>query len=60
MSDAAARKCPLCGKPVDPRYRPFCGKRCADLDLAHWFRERYRVPAVESEEDSEPEADEKR
>lgn len=36
--------CPMCGKAVDARFRPFCSKRCADLDLGKWLGERYRVP----------------
>ena len=39
-----APKCPLCGKPAVPDYRPFCGKRCADVDLGRWLRGRYAVP----------------
>ena len=37
--------CPICGKPATPRYRPFCSRRCADVDLAHWLRGDYRIPA---------------
>ncbi|NVN10253.1 MULTISPECIES: DNA gyrase inhibitor YacG [Nguyenibacter] len=36
--------CPICGRPGDPTFRPFCSRRCADIDLGHWFTERYRVP----------------
>ena len=41
-------RCPICGKvaPVG-KYRPFCSKRCADIDLGKWFNESYTVPAVE-------------
>ena len=35
--------CPICGKPSVPVYRPFCSKRCADIDLAHWLRGDYVV-----------------
>ena len=35
--------CPICGKPSVPEYRPFCSKRCADIDLAHWLRGDYVV-----------------
>jgi len=42
--------CPICGKPTDPERRPFCSKRCADLDLQRWFSGRYAIPAVEDEE----------
>jgi uncharacterized protein len=44
--------CPVCGKPIEPRYKPFCSQRCAQIDLGRWFGEVYRVPA------GEPEADE--
>ena len=37
--------CPICGKPGVEAYRPFCSKRCADVDLAHWLRGDYRIPA---------------
>ncbi|WP_300035807.1 DNA gyrase inhibitor YacG [uncultured Roseobacter sp.] len=35
--------CPICGKPVVQSLRPFCSKRCADLDLARWFNGSYAV-----------------
>ena len=37
--------CPICRKPADPRYRPFCSKRCADVDLGKWFTGDYAVPS---------------
>ncbi|EKV27274.1 hypothetical protein C882_1776 [Caenispirillum salinarum AK4] len=40
-------KCPTCGKPTAARYRPFCSKRCADVDLGRWLGETYRVPTEE-------------
>jgi endogenous inhibitor of DNA gyrase (YacG/DUF329 family) len=39
-----ARPCPICGKPVQPRFRPFCSARCADVDLGRWFTEGYATP----------------
>ena len=45
--------CAICGKPADPQYRPFCSRRCADVDLQRWLTGRYAVPAVEEEHDSE-------
>ena len=42
--------CPICGKPAVVAYRPFCSKRCADVDLQRWFTGRYAVPAVENED----------
>lgn len=41
--------CPICGKPVDPAYRPFCSRRCADVDLQRWLAGVYAVPATEEE-----------
>jgi len=32
--------------------RPFCSKRCADLDLHRWLGGRYAIPA-EPDEDTE-------
>ncbi|MDJ0936319.1 MAG: DNA gyrase inhibitor YacG [Kiloniellales bacterium] len=45
-------RCPLCEKPSDPRNRPFCSKRCADLDLSRWLHGVYRVPTDEAPEGS--------
>ncbi|MFD2843038.1 DNA gyrase inhibitor YacG [Paracoccus cavernae] len=45
-----AAKCPICGKPSTAEYAPFCSKRCADIDLAHWLRGDYRIPAEPASE----------
>ena len=39
--------CPICRKPSVTEYRPFCSKRCADIDLHKWLGEDYRTPAEE-------------
>ena len=52
------RKCPLCGKPAGEDYRPFCSKRCADLDLGRWLGERYRIPGEPQPTDPSEEAGE--
>jgi uncharacterized protein len=49
-----AAKCPICGKPGLPEYRPFCSKRCADIDLGRWLKEGYRVPTDEAPDDDSP------
>jgi endogenous inhibitor of DNA gyrase (YacG/DUF329 family) len=41
------RPCPICGSPAVEKFRPFCSKRCADVDLGRWFSGSYSVPAVE-------------
>ena len=40
-----ARSCPICGKPAEPAFKPFCSKRCADIDLNRWLSGVYAVPA---------------
>ncbi|XSG80897.1 MAG: DNA gyrase inhibitor YacG [Methyloligella sp. ZOD6] len=40
----AEPKCPICGKPTVDVYRPFCSKRCADVDLNRWLSGQYAVP----------------
>lgn len=44
-------KCPTCGAPLVPRYRPFCSRRCADIDLNRWLTGHYSVPVVELDSD---------
>ena len=51
--------CPICSKESDPKYRPFCSRRCADVDLGRWLNESYRVPATEDEPDEPSSPDEK-
>ena len=44
-------KCPICHKVVtEGKYKPFCSKRCADIDLGHWLDGSYAVPAQELDE----------
>ncbi len=42
--------CLICGKLGVKKYRPFCSRRCADLDLAKWLNGSYAVPADELSE----------
>lgn len=46
-----ARKCPICGQSQKEQYRPFCSKRCADIDLNRWLTGQYAIPAEEEEPD---------
>lgn len=47
--------CPICGKVHDAKYRPFCSRRCADIDLGRWLTEGYALPADDpAEEPAEP------
>lgn len=46
--------CPICGKPSAPATRPFCSRRCAEIDLGRWFSGAYRVPGPPPELDEDP------
>jgi len=43
----SASKCAICGKPQEPKFKPFCSKRCADVDLNRWLSGGYRIGAEE-------------
>ena len=47
--------CPICKKTTEPKWRPFCSKRCADIDLGKWLGGAYAAPSEEplSEQDVE-------
>ncbi len=42
--------CPICKRKTDPTCRPFCSRRCADVDLARWMSGSYAVPSDDVEE----------
>ena len=48
---AKTPRCPICGKPRDPDYRPFCSRRCADVDLGRWFTGSYAIPVTEEDDE---------
>jgi uncharacterized protein len=45
---AGARRCPICGKPADPRHGVFCSARCQTIDLGRWLKGDYRMPSAEA------------
>ena len=48
--------CPICKKQYeDDKYKPFCSKRCADIDLANWFNGKYAFEASRVDESDEEE-----
>ncbi|MEO0387483.1 MAG: DNA gyrase inhibitor YacG [Pseudomonadota bacterium] len=47
-------KCPICSKPTEKPWRPFCSRRCADIDLGRWMNEAYVLPETAADEDERP------
>ena len=43
--------CPICGRGRDAKFKPFCSKRCADIDLNRWLSGVYAVPAKDDEDE---------
>ncbi len=42
--------CPICSRKTDPAHRPFCSKRCADVDLARWLGGGYAIPSTDPDD----------
>lgn len=47
-AEPKAGRCPICGRPRSVKHRPFCSKRCAEIDLGRWLKEAYRVETDET------------
>jgi len=45
--------CPTCRKPAEEEFKPFCSRRCADVDLQRWLVGAYAIPTVEDEQDDD-------
>lgn len=51
MKAEAMATCPICRRaPADAKYKPFCSKRCADVDLQRWFTGGYAIPGPAEDE----------
>jgi len=48
--------CPICGRAADAKYKPFCSRRCSDIDLGKWLTGAYAIPA-EAIDDENPAED---
>jgi uncharacterized protein len=49
-------RCPICAKPTEPKFKPFCSKRCADIDLSRWLKGSYAIPGRPAVDEYEAEA----
>ena len=48
-------RCPICKKPTEHEFRPFCSRGCRDRDLINWAEESYAIPVALSAEEEIPE-----
>ncbi len=46
-------RCPICRRPSDSHYRPFCSRRCSDVDLARWLGGGYAIPGGQADADED-------
>ncbi len=49
--------CPICDRETDAKYRPFCSRRCADVDLGRWLTGSYAIPAEAIDDENPAEID---
>ena len=44
--------CPICKKAESaPAFRPFCSRRCADIDLHRWLSGGYAIAGRDDDDD---------
>jgi len=41
----------MCDNQVVDKFRPFCSKRCADLDLGKWLTGSYAISSTEDDDE---------
>lgn len=46
-----AARCAICGDASTHAFRPFCSRRCANVDLARWLTGGYAIPVREDEDE---------
>jgi endogenous inhibitor of DNA gyrase (YacG/DUF329 family) len=54
MTGTTVGRCPNCGQPSEPLFKPFCSKRCKDVDLNRWLKGAYSIPVVEDDDLPDP------
>jgi uncharacterized protein len=47
-----APPCSICGKPAAAGHKPFCSKRCANVDLHRWMNGAYVIAGETSDDET--------
>ena len=42
------RPCPICKKPSQAKFHPFCSNRCNQIDLGRWLGGTYAIPSEDN------------
>ena len=48
------RLCPICSKPSQQKFYPFCSARCAQIDLGRWLGGKYAIAKDDGSEEEKP------
>lgn len=48
-----AGRCPICRRETVAEFRPFCSRRCADVDLGRWLGGVYAIPVTDADDDED-------
>ncbi|MFO1131945.1 MAG: DNA gyrase inhibitor YacG [Hyphomicrobiales bacterium] len=46
------RPCPICSRPSQQKFHPFCSARCAQVDLNRWLGGNYAIPVEDDDQGS--------
>jgi uncharacterized protein len=49
----AKARCPICRKPAEQEFRPFCSRRCSDVDLSRWLTGTYAIAGGSADADED-------
>ncbi len=44
-------RCPICKALSEQEFRPFCSKRCADVDLSRWLSGTYAIASTDDDDE---------
>jgi uncharacterized protein len=53
LSAPSQGSCPICSRPTAAALRPFCSKRCSDVDLSRWLTGAYAIPVADGDDDED-------
>jgi hypothetical protein len=48
-------RCPICKRPAEQAFRPFCSARCRDVDLSRWLGGGYAIAGGQADADEDGE-----